>query len=111
MAGRTAALRAHFARGRSSGAFSGMAGCTPSTASQCGTTPTSIGTFGSGASMTCAHEGVRVSVQGCYSFLSKNVLYRIWLTQQCVRQDGQLHATPPPVLQARPPQVAPGARL
>ena len=56
-----AAARARLERGRSSGAFSGMAGCTPSTASQCGTTPTSNGHRGSGAPTTCARPRQRAS--------------------------------------------------
>jgi hypothetical protein len=42
------------------GAFSGIAGCTPSTASQCATTDVSSGALGNGASIICSkgkHQG------------------------------------------------------
>ncbi len=41
-------------------AFSGIAGCTPSTASQCATTDVSSGALGNGASIICSkgkHKG------------------------------------------------------
>ena len=57
--------------GRSRGAFSGIAGCTPSTASQCGSTPTSSGARGGFLPTICGKvapqccEDVRLSVAQC----------------------------------------------
>ena len=43
-----------FGRFRSRAAFSGIAGCTPSMASQCGSSPTSMGGRGSAFPITCS---------------------------------------------------------